>query len=215
MDAFEQRAKERERAERAGKKFKTAEEREAEEAAANAPKKQLDGLSRPDMEAYRVDDMVGQRRVVTAENALSEQGGFYCEACDYLMKDQKTYLEHCNKPRHLQAMGMPMHMRRAGADDVKSRLALHAQLDKDKDRASKAAVLLKQTRAKDAAASGATATKARTKQSEPPTASDSSSASKKAKKGADKGGVAVVDGGLDFDPAMFGLPAGFGSSTKK
>ncbi len=85
VEAYEQRAKERERAERSGKRFLTAEEREAEMAAANAPRKQLDGLDRPDMDAYRIDDMVGQRRVVTAENALSEQGGFYCEACDYLM----------------------------------------------------------------------------------------------------------------------------------
>jgi U4/U6.U5 tri-snRNP component SNU23 len=66
--------------------------------------------------------MVGTRKIVTAENALSEQGGFYCEPCDYLLKDQKSYLEHCNKAQHLRRMGLPTEVKRSTADDVRARL---------------------------------------------------------------------------------------------
>ena len=78
------------------------------------------------MKIYNFDEMVGQRKVVTAENALSEQGGFYCEPCDYLLKDQKSYLEHCNKARHLQRVGLPTEVKRSKVDDIKARLAMHA-----------------------------------------------------------------------------------------
>ena len=49
-----------------------------------------DPFQRTDIKQYDYNGMVGQRRIVSAENALSEQGGFYCEACDYLMKDHKV-----------------------------------------------------------------------------------------------------------------------------
>lgn len=203
VEEYEQRAKEREKAERAGKQYKSKEEREAAAAAAKMPKRTLDGLERPDMDAYQVESMVGQRRVVTAENALSEQGGFYCEACDYLLKDHKAYLEHCNKPRHLQAMGLPMHVKRADAESVKNRLALHKQLDKEKQPGKdKAALLLKQKRAAEKKAHA----------EEKSRDDDKEEASQKKPK---KDVAGVVDQGeLEFDPAMFGLPSGFGSSKK-
>lgn len=193
---YEQRAKEREKAERSGQKFRTAEQRAADEAAARKPKPVLDGLSRPDIDAYRVEELVGTRRIVNAEDALSEQGGFYCKYCDYLLKDHKAYLEHCNKPRHLKAMGMPMHMKRAGADEVRNRLALHKQIDKANAAGKpKASLLAKETR-RAAASSSSTV------------ADEQPAPSKKAK--ADAAEAAP----LEFDPAMFGLPSGFGGSSK-
>ena len=94
--------------------------------AAQATVPVVNPYERSDMKIYNFDEMVGQRKVVTAENALSEQGGFYCEPCDYLLKDQKSYLEHCNKARHLQRVGLPTEVKRSKVDDIKARLALHA-----------------------------------------------------------------------------------------
>lgn len=85
-EEYEQRARERAAAERAGKKYKTREELEKEAAKANAPRPQVSAVERSDMKQYDFKNMIGQRKVVTAENALSEEGGFYCEPCDYLLK---------------------------------------------------------------------------------------------------------------------------------
>lgn len=233
---YEQRAQERERAERNGRTLRGPSGKADGEGGKAVDKARLDGLERPDMVQYNVEGMVGQRRVVTAENALSEQGGFYCEACDYLMKDHKTYLEHCNKPRHLANMGLPMHMKKAGADDVKARLALHKQLDRDKDTTKdKSALLVKKKREEE---------KRKREEEEKKLEEryrDDSDGDKDDHDGRDSGDVGSRDrkrestasvgqkkkgqikkqvtsesqaGGLDFDPAMFGLPTGFGGSKK-
>ena len=94
------------------------------------PVEAINPYDRADMKMYDFKDMVGQRKEVSAENALSEQGGFYCKACDYLLKDQKSYLEHCNKPRHLQRVGLPSEVKRSNLDDIKAKLAQHSSKKK-------------------------------------------------------------------------------------
>jgi hypothetical protein len=39
---------------------------------------------------------VGQYGVITSNTALSQRGGFYCDACECLLKDSASYLDHIN-----------------------------------------------------------------------------------------------------------------------
>ena len=215
---YEARAKEREAAERAGRRYKTKEELEKEAAKgeqgrasmtdrvtnfllpANEIVPETDAFARHDMQQYNFKDMVGQRRVVTAENALSEQAGFYCKVCDYLLKDQKSYYEHCNKPQHLKRMGLPSEVKRSGTDEIRARLLAHKQKDaagKKKDMVAESKKrALEKIKAQAAAAKKTDEPKKQKKQKKeesPPVA-----------------GVTVE--ALEFDAAAMGLPTGFGSS---
>ncbi len=192
-EEFEARAREREATERAGKKYKTENQlaAEAERDAPRAPVALEDATARPDMQAYDFKAMVGQRRVVTAENALSEQGGFYCEPCDYLLKDQKSYLEHCNKAQHLRRLGLPTEVRRATSDDVRARLEAHKSRQVPKKEERKTTVVAQAEKKRESK-------------------DDDNKGESKNKKSRS----ANVEEELEFDPAAFGLPASFGSSKK-
>lgn len=115
---YEEKAKKREETERKGKRMREEKDEKDEK------EKITTVQERSDINAYNVKEMVGTRKVVAAENALSEQGGFYCEACDYLLKDHKSYLEHCNKPKHLQKVGLPMEVKKSSVEDVKKKLEM-------------------------------------------------------------------------------------------
>lgn len=195
-------------------------------------------MVRKDMAAYNFYDMVGQRRVVSAENALSEQG-FYCEHCDKLCKarisslllfrilvlitqsvffglylqDHKSYLEHCNKPKHLAKVGLPSEVRRADVDDVKGRLAAHLKAKKDGGEQQRKIQAMEESRRKALEQlKGKVAGKEAKKKDD----SDAEDAKKKQKKDKkkQKESAVVVDEKLDFDAGAMGLPMGFGSSKK-
>jgi uncharacterized C2H2 Zn-finger protein len=195
-DEFETRAREREATERAGKKYKTQSELDKEDEKQRPPAQQLDGMSRPDMDQYDFKALVGQRRIVTAENALSEQGGFYCAPCDYLLKDQKSYLEHCNKPQHLAKMGLPMEVRRSTIDDIRDRLKSHKKTEK---KVSAPPAVKKQDPAPP-------------KKSERAVVEGKKQKEEKTKK--QRTNDVLVEEALDFDPSAFGLPSSFGSTKK-
>ena len=55
---------------------------------------------------------------------LSQQGGYYCEVCDCILKDSLAYLDHINGKYHNRALGMSMDVERATVDEVKKRLEL-------------------------------------------------------------------------------------------
>jgi len=197
-DEYEERAREREATERAGKKYKTQSDLEKEAAKQRPVTPIADPMARPDMQAYDFKALVGQRRIVTAENALSEQGGFYCEPCDYLLKDQKSYLEHCNKPQHLAKMGLPTEVRRSTVDDIRDRLSAYKKQEKKSS--------------------------APAKKPEPPVVKKKQEPEKKEKSVKERekdeskkrkpGDAAIEEEPLDFDPSLFGLPTSFGSTKK-
>jgi U4/U6.U5 tri-snRNP component SNU23 len=192
-------------------------------------------IVRKDMAAYNFYDMVGQRRVVSAENALSEQG-FYCEHCDKLCKasmsslllfciltlssnnlsfglqDHKSYLEHCNKPKHLAKVGLPSEVRRADVDDVKGRLAAHLKAKKDGGEQQRKIQAMEESRRKALEQLKGKVAGKEAKKKDDSDAEDAKKKQKKDKK--QKESALVVDEKLDFDAGAMGLPMGFGSSKK-
>ncbi len=209
-EEYEARAREREATERAGKKYKSQAEQEKEEMKQHRPAAVVSDLTaRPDMQAYDFKALVGQRRVVTAENALSEQGGFYCEPCDYLLKDQKSYLEHCNKPQHLAKMGLPTEVRRSTVDDIRERLAALKKHDKKTTTTT--------TTARTTASGPPMAKKPETQKKTPMEKEKSAKKERKEEDSSKKrkpSNIEVEEEQLDFDPSAFGLPTSFGSTKK-
>ncbi|ORY03617.1 hypothetical protein K493DRAFT_311648 [Basidiobolus meristosporus CBS 931.73] len=70
------------------------------------------------------DSGVGKIQVVQAvagEN--SKQPGFYCEACDCVLKDSANYLDHINGRKHQSNMGMTMNVERSTLEQIKAKLA--------------------------------------------------------------------------------------------
>lgn len=196
-EEYEERAREREATERAGKKYKTQSDLEKEAAKQRPVTPIADPMARPDMQAYDFKALVGQRRIVTAENALSEQGGFYCEPCDYLLKDQKSYLEHCNKPQHLAKMGLPTEVRRSTVDDIRDRLSAYKKQEKKAAPTKKPEPPVKKKQEPE-------------KKAEKKIEKEEKEESKKRK----PSDVTVAEEPLEFDPSAFGLPTSFGSTKK-
>jgi U4/U6.U5 tri-snRNP component SNU23 len=74
---------------------------------------------------YTVDltSNVGKFEVVMAGAATSARGGFYCDACECLLKDSKTYLDHINGKKHQRKLGMSMRVEKSTLADVKKKLS--------------------------------------------------------------------------------------------
>mmetsp|Transcript_29503 Transcript_29503/g.51818 ORF Transcript_29503/g.51818 Transcript_29503/m.51818 type:complete len:213 (-) Transcript_29503:209-847(-) len=78
---------------------------------------------------------VGKRMVVASSAALAEQGGYYCDVCECLLKDSSTYLSHINGRRHQRRLGMSMRAERATLTEVRDRLAHHKRKrDEEEDK---------------------------------------------------------------------------------
>jgi U4/U6.U5 tri-snRNP component SNU23 len=83
-----------------------------------------------------LDSRVGKTHIATSsrigheglESALHagsgpREPGFYCEACDCVLKDSLSYLDHINGRRHQQNIGYEMKVERSTLEQVKARLA--------------------------------------------------------------------------------------------
>jgi U4/U6.U5 tri-snRNP component SNU23 len=75
---------------------------------------------------YQVDlaSNLKKSQVQSASMGLSQQGGYYCEVCDCVLKDSLAYLDHINGKYHNRALGMSMEVERSTADQVRKRLEL-------------------------------------------------------------------------------------------
>mmetsp|Transcript_245 Transcript_245/g.258 ORF Transcript_245/g.258 Transcript_245/m.258 type:complete len:203 (+) Transcript_245:355-963(+) len=70
---------------------------------------------------------LGRTRVVSASGAATgdEASGFFCEACNCVIKDSMSYLDHLNGRKHQRRMGMSLKTKRSTLSDVKNRLRQH------------------------------------------------------------------------------------------
>ncbi|KAI9312375.1 hypothetical protein BX666DRAFT_1866210 [Dichotomocladium elegans] len=59
-----------------------------------------------------------------AAGEASRQPGFYCAACDIVVKDSANYLDHVNGRKHQRNVGKEMKVERSSVASVKERLAM-------------------------------------------------------------------------------------------
>ncbi|KAG1669333.1 hypothetical protein FOA52_014895 [Chlamydomonas sp. UWO 241] len=65
---------------------------------------------------------LNKTQVVGANAALNQQGGYFCNVCDCVLKDSITYLDHINGKWHNRALGMTMRVEKSTVDQVKRKL---------------------------------------------------------------------------------------------
>jgi len=65
---------------------------------------------------------IGKTKVVTTHTAKPQQGGYWCEVCECLIKDSQAYLDHINGKKHNRLLGMTMRVERVTSEQVRQRL---------------------------------------------------------------------------------------------
>lgn len=116
VEAFERRAKERERAEKEAEQEKMR----SRKAARSAEHQDGDPLAPTRAWLRKRDHMVEfESKVGTTEIVSSAQaGGFHCRVCDVTLKDSNRFLSHINSRAHQKVLGMSMRVRRSTVEEI-------------------------------------------------------------------------------------------------
>lgn len=83
-------------------------------------KKLLEGRK----EEISLDKNLGKVHILTLKTPKEQQGGYYCEICDCVLKDSQTYLDHINGKNHNRMLGFSMNVKKVTVDEVKKKLEL-------------------------------------------------------------------------------------------
>lgn len=83
---------------------------------------------------YRVDleSKLGKSQVITKTTPSSQQGGYYCNVCDCVVKDSINFLDHINGKKHQRNLGMSMKIERSSLSDVKKRFEMNKKKQDEK-----------------------------------------------------------------------------------
>jgi U4/U6.U5 tri-snRNP component SNU23 len=65
-----------------------------------------------------IDQKVSERKLVTNFTAKAQQGGFFCETCDCVLKDSRAYLDHINGRSHNRLLGKSMNVEKVTVERV-------------------------------------------------------------------------------------------------